>query len=134
MRDFPSFVHGMLLRAAGHVYADLRRAEEYYRLHSPWMEAVFVQPGGLVHDTPKGHVVSTDKEHTPLSYLDLAAGMLEVADRCSGEGMYAWKGVSVVPAKEGTRFPVMAPVYLVKGLVSWYMPFLYGPCRWFGLV
>ena len=134
MRDFPPVVHWMLLRAAGHIYADLRRAEAYYRLHSSWMKAVFVQPGGLVQGTPKGHIVSTDKEQTPLSFLDLAAGMVEVADKCSEEGTYAWKGVTVVPAKDGTKFPLMVPVYLVMGLVFWYLPFLWTPCRWLGLV
>ena len=124
----------MLLRAEGHVYEDLRKGEAYYRLHSEWTKVVFVQPGGLVHDTPKGYEISQEKQHTPLSYLDLAAGMVEIGEKIGEDGTYAWDGVSVVPAKQGTSFSVMIPLNLAKGLAFWYIPFLYGICRWIGFV
>ena len=132
-QDLPIFVHGMLLRAAGYVYEDLRKAEAYYRLHGSWMTAIFVQPGGLVDDVQRGHVVSLDREHTPLSYLDLAAGMVEIADKSEDAGTYDWKGVTVVPATDGTRFPYMAPVYLLKGLAFYTVPPLYWVCKWLGI-
>lgn len=132
-RAMPSFVHGLILRAAGHIYADLRKAEAYYRAHDELAKVVFVQPGGLVHDSPKRHVLSTENAETPLSFLDLAAGMIEIAEKVSEDGTYAWEGVAVNPAQKGTKFPLLVPVYLLMGLACWYVPVTYQIFQWVGL-
>ena len=109
MKDFPAAAYAVLERAAGHVYHDLRLAEEYLRSHE-WIKQVYIKPGGLVHDTPKGHILSTERQQTFLSFLDLAAGMVEVAD--ADDDKWDLKNVSVIPASPGTRFEWFVPYFL----------------------
>ena len=109
MKDFPAAPYAVLKRAAGHIYHDLRLAEEYLRSHG-WVKQVYIKPGGLVHDTPKGHILSTERQQTFLSFLDLAAGMVEVAE--ADDDTWNLKNVSVLPAAPGTRFPWFNPYFL----------------------
>ena len=122
-RHFPAFVHWLLWTASSNVYADLAKAEEYLREQQDWIHATFIQPGGLVHDEQKGHELSLETEKTFLSYLDLAAGMVEVADE---EGnRYDWKGVSVLPTAGNVKIEWKAPIYLLKGLICNFFPWTY---------
>lgn len=79
-------------------------------------------PGGLVHDTQKGHALSLVREQSPLSYLDLAAGMVEVAD--SGD-TYHMRNVAVLPTGKDVKFPYASLWEVVKGLFAHYLPWTY---------
>ena len=122
MKDFPHFAHGILSKAAGYIYADLRLAEEYLRSHE-WIKQVYIKPGGLVLDSPKGHILSTERQQTFLSYADLAAGMVEVAD--ADDDKWDLKNVSVLPAAPGTRVEWRIPYFFLVGMLYWYLPFTY---------
>jgi oxidoreductase AflX len=120
-QNMSPLVRNMLFLGEGNIYEDLRRAEKYYRLHSTWVSVTFVQPGGLSVDTPKGHVISTEKAAEWLSYADLAAAMIEVAD---SDGKYDWMGITVL-SKGKTRFNSKAPSMLAQGILWSMMPWLY---------
>ncbi|KAK4546988.1 hypothetical protein LTR36_001208 [Oleoguttula mirabilis] len=126
--DISRWVHTMLCYAASHVYKDLEQAEALLRDEQSWITGTtWVKPGGLCHDTQKGHASSKDRAKTPLSYLDLAAGMIEVADDYSG--CYAMCNVAVVPTANDVAFPWDAPVALIRGLLFHYFPWT---CRFLG--
>ncbi|KAI4271434.1 MAG: hypothetical protein L6R38_006877 [Xanthoria sp. 2 TBL-2021] len=124
--EFPAAVEAIITRAMSHVYADLRFAEENLRLHRSWLDATFVQPGGLTEDVQKGHKLSVDKASDGfVSYLDLAAGMIEIAD----SGTYNWMGVSVNATAKDVKFEPNAPPQILRGLVWHFAPWLYWTCR-----
>ncbi|KAK4694588.1 hypothetical protein P7C71_g3019, partial [Lecanoromycetidae sp. Uapishka_2] len=115
----PKFVQWFVSTAMSNAYADLTLAMDYLRLHKSWLNVTFIQPGGLVEDEQKGHRLSLeDSGGGFVSYLDLAAGMIEVAQ---SDG-YEWKGVSVVPTSKDVKFEWKAPKQLVRGLVWHYLP------------
>ena len=113
-RDLPTGARWVLHTSLSYLYADLELAEAYFRLHKDWLNVTFIQPGGLVHDTPKGHALSLERQQTFLSYQDLAAGIIEAAT-ASGEE-YSWKGVSVVPTSGGTKVEWRVPLYVASRL------------------
>ncbi|KAL8746098.1 MAG: hypothetical protein Q9184_007789 [Pyrenodesmia sp. 2 TL-2023] len=76
--EFPAVLMAVLSRAMSHLYADLRFAEENLRLHQSWLDATFVQPGGLSQDVQKGHRLSLDKASDLVSYPDLAAATIHI--------------------------------------------------------
>ncbi|KAI4175554.1 MAG: hypothetical protein LQ343_001545 [Gyalolechia ehrenbergii] len=117
----PAFVHWLLSHAFSFVYTDLAHAEDYLKMHQKWLKAVFIQPGGLSEDKQRGHALSLDKEQTFTSYADLAAGMIEVAEK----GGYDWQGVAVVPATDGTAFEWKTPGRMLRGLTFHFAPWSY---------
>ncbi len=121
--DVPAFVHRLLDRAVSNLYKDLADAEAFLRAQEEWVCSVFVKPGGLVHDRQGGHRVSTTTAQTPLSFLDLAAGMVEVAD--DGEGRYDMKNVSVLPTADKVAFPWDCVYFTLTGLLFHYFPWSY---------
>lgn len=123
--EFPAVARAVISRAMSHVYADLRFAEENLRLHRSWLDATFVQPGGLTEDVQKGHRLSVDKASDLVSYLDLAAGMIEIAE----SGTYNWMGVSVNATAKDVKFEPAAPPQILRGLVWHFAPWLYWTCR-----
>lgn len=124
--DVPGFVHKMLCLAASHVYKDLELAEAILRDEQSWINGTtWIKPGGLTHDNQKGHVLSKDMAKTPLSFMDLAAGMIEVAD--DREGTYAMANVAVNPTAKDVAFPWDAPLALLRGLLFHFLPWTY---RW----
>lgn len=126
MADLPSFFVPIMKAAASWVYADLRLAETHLRTHAPSnVELIFIKPGGLVHDAPVGHRLSTTRQQTFLSFADLGAGMVEAADSPAGRWAEAKGNVSVVPAGEGTRVEWYVPWFLVKGCLFHFLPGLY---------
>lgn len=125
-RDLPKPAHWLLLTALSYTYEDLRYAEDYLRLHQSWLDVTFIQPGGLVQDIQRGHALSLERQQTFLSYLDLAAGMIEAAT-VDGD-QYRGKGVSVIPAQAGTKIEWRVPFYMAKGLLAHYLP----PVFWMG--
>ena len=126
MADLPTVFVPVMHTAASNVYADLRLAEDYLRAHCPTnIELIFIKPGGLVHDKPVGHRLSTTRQQTFLSFADLGAGMVEAADSPAGKWEGAKGNVSVVPAREGTRIEWYVPWYLVKGCLYHFFPAVY---------
>ena len=120
--------HGM-----SHVYADLGLAEENLRLHKSWLDVTFVQPSALTEDVQKGYKLSVDEmaEGSPfVSYLDLAAGMIEIAQSRS----YAWMGVAVVATRKDIKFEPSAPPQLLRALLWHFARWLYAPCKYLGIV
>lgn len=122
VKDIPKAAKAILYRAAYFVYKDLEIAESYLR-GQDWLPQVYVRPGGLVHDVPHGHVLSTERQETFISFLDLAAGMVEVAE--AGGDVWDQRSVSVVPATSGTKIEWTLPWIMAKGLLYYYLPFLY---------
>ncbi|KAI9819934.1 MAG: hypothetical protein M1827_006504 [Pycnora praestabilis] len=124
-KDVPRPAVWLLHTALSNVYHDLERAEAYLRLHESWLTATFIQPGALVHDAQKGHELNLDRiGGTFLSYLDLAAGMVEVADE--GQGRYDWRGVCVVPTGKDVAIEWKVPFVFAKGLLWHFVP----PAYW----
>ena len=122
--DVPGWVHTLLYYAASHVYADLEHAEAMLRDEQSWIPNItWIKPGGLSHDTQKGHAVSKEMAVTPLSFLDLAAGMIEVADDATKS--YDMANVAVIPTGKNVKFPRDAPLALVRGLLFHFMPWTY---------
>jgi hypothetical protein len=126
MADLPTTFVPIMHAAASWVYADLRLAETHLRTHAPpAVELIFIKPGGLVHDKPVGHRLSTTRQQTFLSFADLGAGMVEAADSPAGRWAEAKGNVSVVPAGEGTRVEWYVPWFLVKGCLFHFFPGLW---------
>jgi putative NADH-flavin reductase len=122
--DTPAIVHKILGKASSYVYADLGVAESILRKEADWLSSVFVMPGGIVHDELNGHELSMTKQQTFVSFLDVAAGMIECADE-EGE---RWDGAHVsVVLKDGKRARIewWVPVYMVKGMLCHFFPWLY---------
>jgi putative NADH-flavin reductase len=121
----PGFVHNVMYAANSHIYNDPARAETYLRQYEDWLDMTFVMPGGLTHDVQQGHEISAERQQTFISFLDLAAGMIEVAD---AEGD-RWEGGHVsVLLKGGRKAKIewQALVVLGKGLLCYLCPWLYG--------
>ena len=124
--DLPAPFLAVMHTAASWMYADLRLAETHLRTHAPSnVELIFIKPGGLVHDAPVGHRLSTTQQQTFLSFADLGAGMVEAADAPAGTWAEAKGNVSVVPAGQGTRIEWYVPWFLVKGCLFHFLPGLY---------
>ncbi|KAL8741775.1 MAG: hypothetical protein Q9190_005656 [Brigantiaea leucoxantha] len=117
----PKAAHWILMTANSYVYQDLMHAQDYLKLHEKWLSAVYVQPGALVEDKQHGHYLSTEKEGPFLSYADLAAGMIEIAET----GGYDWKGVAVVPATNKTAIEWKVPLVLARNMTWHFAPWLY---------
>ncbi|EXJ89634.1 hypothetical protein A1O3_02701 [Capronia epimyces CBS 606.96] len=123
-RKIPRF-RPIMLRAASNVYEDLRRAEAFLRAQEHWLTTVYIKPGGLSCDIERGHKLTLHDEETFLSYLDLAAGMLEAADDPSGQ--WDGKNVGVVNAdpRRKAKFARGTPECIFWGLVRHYCPALH---------
>ncbi|KAL8711767.1 MAG: hypothetical protein Q9220_003938 [cf. Caloplaca sp. 1 TL-2023] len=117
----PAFAHWLLLTAFSYIYTDLAHAQDYLKMHKDWLNVVLIQPGGLVEDKQHGHSLSTEKQQTFLSYIDLAAGMIEAA----AEDAYRWQAVAVLPATNDTKIEWRMPGQVVKGLVFHFAPWMY---------
>ena len=124
IRNIPWPLHSILYTALSSLYRDLELAESYLLSHSGWVDSVFVKPAALTHDVQGGHKLSVDESKSPLSFLDLAAWMVEVAGGGSDE--WAGRSVSVLPMAEKVAFPWDAPVALGKGLLLHFLPWLWG--------
>lgn len=119
MSATPQIMLNILYTAFPNIYDDLKEAEDYIR-SKEWVTATFIKPGGLTNDEQRAHVLSLTEATSPLSFLDLAAGMVEAAD----EEQYDGKAVAV-NATGDVAFPWEAPVLLVKGLLCHFLPCLY---------
>ncbi|KAI4189002.1 MAG: hypothetical protein L6R41_001756 [Letrouitia leprolyta] len=128
--DEPAAAKAIITRAMSHAYADLRFAEENLLLHQSWLDVTFVRPPALTEDVQKGHELSVEKIASGfLSYLDLAAGMIEIAESGGGKERYKGMGVSVIPTGKDVRFEPNAPPQILRGLVWHFAPWMYWTCR-----
>ena len=123
-RHVPWLLQLILLRSASHVYQDLRETERILRAQESWLTTIYVKPGALSVDAQRGHRLSLTDQDGPLSYLDLAAAMIEAAD--DTEGRYDFRNVSVVPTNGPAKFPAGTPMCILMGLLKHYLPFLHG--------
>lgn len=125
--SLPELAHVILYRGSWWIYKDLEASEVMLRAESAWLETTFIKPGGLIHAPQKGHKLSTERQQTFLGWLDLAAGMVEVADEESG--VWSGKDVSVLPLADDVPINYMVPWYMVLGLTLTYAPWLYGSMK-----
>lgn len=121
-RNIPWF-RPIMLTAASNIYEDLRVAERFLRAQQDWVSSIFIKPGGLSVDKQRGHKLTLDDEESFISYLDLAAAMLEAAD--DPEGRYNMRNVGVINTSGGARFPPGTPKCILLGLVRHFFPFLH---------
>jgi len=123
-RNMPSALLWVLLRSASHVYNDIIQAQKLLQAEEEWLNALYVKPAMLSVDYQRGHALSlTDQDENPLSYLDLAAAMIEAAN--DDEGHYVGKDVSVVNTGGKAKFPAGTPMCILLGLISCWFPRLY---------
>lgn len=124
-RDMPGWFRPIMLAAASHVYEDLRRTEAMLRSHDDWLSTVFIKPAGLSPDVSRGHRLTLDEEESFISYLDLAAGMIEAAG--DEEGRYDGRNVGVVNKTRGVgaKFPKGTPQCILMGLLRHFFPWLH---------
>lgn len=122
-RRVPFLLRQILLRSASYVYDDLRKTENFLRTQQSWLTTVYIKPGALSLDIQRGHALSFTDETSPLSYLDLAAGMLEAAD--DELGIYDGRSVGVMNINGTARFPTGTPMCILMGLLRHYFPFLH---------
>ncbi|KAJ5761812.1 uncharacterized protein N7511_005194 [Penicillium nucicola] len=122
-RHVPYLLRLVLLRSASHVYNDLIETERILRAEGDWLTTIFVKPGALSVDIQRGHALSLTDEESPLSYLDLAAAMIEAAE--DADGSYDMRDVSVVNANEKAKFPTGTPMCIFMGLLRHFFPFLH---------
>ncbi|KAK5719380.1 hypothetical protein LTR15_007903 [Elasticomyces elasticus] len=123
-RDLPKLLHSFLMKGASYIYDDLRKAETLLRAQENWgVKTVFIKPGGLVHDAQKGHELSTERQQTFLGFLDLAAGMVEVAD--AKKGTWDMQDVSVIPTAKDVKVEWRVPLFLLQGMLCHYFPWVY---------
>lgn len=117
------WINAILMRSAWHVYHDLDLAEAFLRQHEDWVQCIYIKPGGLSVDIQRGHQLTLDAEESFVSYLDIAAGMIEAVDDPAG----SWdrKNVAIVNSNGGAKFPPGTPRCIVLGLLRYYFPFLH---------
>lgn len=123
-RKIPYF-RPIMLRAASNVYEDLRRTETFLRAQEDWLTTIYIKPGGLSKDIGRGHQLTLHDEETFLSYVDLAAGMIEAASDTSDQ--WDGKNVGVINANPGqkAKFERSTPATIFFGLIRHYFPFLH---------
>ncbi|KAF2209152.1 hypothetical protein CERZMDRAFT_114104 [Cercospora zeae-maydis SCOH1-5] len=122
-RKMPWWFRPIMLTAASHVYKDLELTEQFLRSQKDWVSTVFINPGGLSVDIQRGHKLNFDDEESFISYLDLAAAMIEAAEE--KEGIYDMKNVSVTNTNGAAKFPPGTPKCILMGLLRHFFPFLH---------
>ena len=119
-KNTPGWVKWLVHFAVSNVYLDLGLAEVVWNMHRSWVDVILVQPGALIEDEQRGHEVLVQQPKKAfLSYMDLAAGMIEIAER---RKEFAGKKVTV-GATGDTRFSWQTPVNLLRGLMSKAIPY-----------
>ncbi|KAH8597593.1 hypothetical protein B0O99DRAFT_80223 [Bisporella sp. PMI_857] len=122
-RHVPYVLRQILLRSASHVYNDLKVTEMFLRTQEDWLTTIYIKPGALSLDIQRGHALSLTEENSPLSYLDLAAAMIEAAD--DEEGQYDFRNVSVANTNGRAKFPSGTPMVILTGLIRHFFPFMH---------
>lgn len=124
VQHVPGLVKNTLYRAMSNIYDDLKEAEKFIRSHQELFPSSFIKPAALSHDIQKGHSLSLENAVGPMSFLDLAAGMIEIAE--DEDGKYEMRSVAVNPTATNVAFPWEAPACLLRGLIFHFFPWAYG--------
>ncbi|TVY20482.1 Monooxygenase mdpK [Lachnellula arida] len=119
-RDMPWWFRPVMLTAGSHVYDDLRRAETLLRAEENWVSTVFIKPGGLSVDIQRGHALSLNHEESFISYLDLAAAMIEAAD--DAEGRFDMKNMAASSTSSPTPHQATPSKYLCLTILGYRKP------------
>jgi putative NADH-flavin reductase len=122
-RHMPYLLRSILLCSASHVYKDVEEAEKLIRAEDKWLTGIYIKPGALSVDLQRGHALSLTDQDGPVSYLDLAAAMIEAADDETGQ--YDLQNVSVVNTNGKAKFPAGTPMCIVMGLLRHFFPMLH---------
>lgn len=122
-RQLPAVLHWILLRSASYVYQDLIDTERFLRAQEKWLQTIYIKPGALSVDLQRGYTLSLTEQDGPLSYLDLAAGMIEAVD--APKGRYDSRNVCVNPVNGKASFPAGTPLCIITGLLRHYFPSLH---------
>ncbi|KAK2615095.1 hypothetical protein N8I77_001871 [Diaporthe amygdali] len=116
-------MHWIVTHANSNTYADLRVQESLLRAEESWLTSIFVKPGGLVKDKQRGHRLNLTTQETFVSYLDLAAAMVEATD--DPENRYDMRDVSVNNVGGSAKFPKKLPLLAFYGILRHYFPWLH---------
>jgi putative NADH-flavin reductase len=119
----PGWFKPIMKTAASHVYEDLEVTERLLRAQQDWLTTIFIKPGGLSVDVQRGHKLTLDDQESFISYLDLAAAMIEAAD--DPDGLYDMKNVGVVNTGGSAKFPPGTPLCIAVGLLRHFFPWLH---------
>jgi len=122
-RNLPRWFHWIIVRANSNVYEDLRVQERVLRSQQDWLSSIFIKPGGLVLDKQRGHKLNLDEQETFVSYLDLAAAMVEAAE--DPDNRYDMKNVSVHNMGGSARTPPGLPLLILCGMLRHFFPWLH---------
>jgi hypothetical protein len=115
----------IIVRAASRIYADLQRAEDVMRSHDHWIKSVFIKPSGLSPDIARGHRLTFDEQESFVSYMDIAGGMIEIAD--DEDDRYVGRNVGVVNVVkgQGAKVPRGTLMCITMGFVRHYFPWMH---------
>jgi putative NADH-flavin reductase len=92
----PAFLRWLLNTAFSHVYADLAKAQDLLRSEHNWLPVTIMYPPGLAEGPAQGHrLLYTAGKTSFVSYVDLAAAMIEVAERGPDEA-HNWVGIGTM--------------------------------------
>ena len=120
-RNMPSLLVWFLLRSASHVCPRPNRNAKAPSCARRLANNHLCQTGYAVGQHTAGPRLSlTDQDDTPLSYLDLAAAMIEAVD--DERGRYVGKDVSVVNTNGKAKLPAGTPLCILIGLLIYYLP------------
>jgi putative NADH-flavin reductase len=121
--NLSSVFHWVVTHANSYTYEDLRRAEALLRAEQDWLSSIFIKPGGLSVDKPRGHKLNLHQQETFISYMDLAGAMIEAGS--DPEGRYDMKNVSVNNVGGSAKMPSSLPLLCLTGLMRWAFPWLH---------
>lgn len=120
--DLPWLARRFLFAANWWVYTDLIAAEKYLSERSELVHVVFVKPGGISTDKRRGHVLSTERSQTFVSFLDVAGGMVQ----CAEDGAERWAGNSVSVLSRGqAKVEWTSGPLLLRNMLCTWVPWLY---------
>lgn len=123
-------LHWIVTHANSHVYEDLRQAESLLRAEEAWVSSIFIKPGGLSVDKPRGHKLNLHNQETFISYIDLAGAMIEAGS--DPEGRYDMKDVSVNNMSGSAKMPLTLPLLVASGLLRYFLPWIHPYLPLFG--
>ena len=113
-------IRKILFASNYYTYLDLIEAEKYLRARD-WANVVYFKPGGISHDIQRGHTITEETQQTFVSFLDVAAGMIECADDSE-----RWSGKCVSVLSSGkAKIEWSAPMHLFRGLLVYVIPSLH---------
>jgi hypothetical protein len=131
-KRIPAAMRAVALRAAFHVLQDCGLAAEYLRGFQ-WIPVSFWQPGPIVKDEARGVSLTADEGFDVISYADVARGIVKIVEE--DDGMWIGKEVGFVAlgGKKVKSLPPSTFVWVLVGLLGYYMPSLWRVGRKMGL-